>query len=217
MYVRKGETSGRWTALEDMPYSQGAVACRCECGTVKRVEAKNFKHGNSKSCGCLNRARVIESNLSHGLRHHPLYCTWHGMMARCHNPKAANYEEYGGRGIEVCERWRDAENGLRNFIEDMGLKPAPEFSLERKDNNGNYEPSNCCWATKREQSANVRPRATQKQLRELRAENSELRVVIADLAVVIIDNLGEEALPPAYTEFVGALLMGVLEETAVAA
>jgi len=95
-----------------------------------------------------------ERETKHGLRRTPEYAIWCTMKARCHNPNAKHYEYYGARGISVCERWR---NSFANFIEDMGRRPFDGLSIERYNNDGNYEPNNCVWATKTEQSRNRRP------------------------------------------------------------
>lgn len=89
---------------------------------------------------------------------HPLYCTWLAMRRRCSNPKSEKYPLYGGRGITVCERWHD----FRNFAADMGPKPGPDYTLERTDNDGNYDPFNCVWATHVQQAANRRARKSPK-------------------------------------------------------
>src|SRR4051812_15448983 len=88
----------------------------------------------------------------HGLRKHPLYNTWNGMIQRCRNENAGSYKRYGGRGITICDRWI-GENGLINFIKDMGVKPEG-CTLDRINNDGNYDPGNCRWATHHEQNTN---------------------------------------------------------------
>jgi hypothetical protein len=96
------------------------------------------------------------ASLKHGLSHHPLYHTYIGMVNRCLNPNSHSYNYYGGRGIAVCKRWL-GKNGFKNFIADMGNKPSPKHSIDRYPNNdGNYEPSNCRWATQKQQTNNKR-------------------------------------------------------------
>lgn len=92
----------------------------------------------------------------HGLSKTPEYRIWAGMITRCNNQKSLSYKRYGGRGIKVCDRWQ-GENGFENFIKDMGKKPWVDYSLGRIDNNGDYEPSNCRWETKRQQTLNRAP------------------------------------------------------------
>lgn len=130
--------------------------CRCECGTEKIVLGGSLTQGRSRSCGCLNREIVREMSTTHGAalagRQSRTYRIWCAMKTRCYNPSVANWPLYGGRGIAVCERWRTS---FPMFLRDMGEAP-PGRSIDRKDNDGNYEPGNCRWATRLEQNRNTR-------------------------------------------------------------
>jgi|GEM_PF-1169109 len=126
---------------------------RCDCGTVKVVRVDNLQTRNTVSCGCANLERVRAPRKGPRLRATmPEYAVWVGMHQRCSNPRREGYHNYGGRGIKVCCRWKEYEA----FIEDMGRRPSPQHSLNRKDNDGNYEPGNVEWALAKQQARNTR-------------------------------------------------------------
>lgn len=136
--------------------------CSCDCGRSVVVQAGSLKSGKTRSCGCLQRDTVSASarvrNTTHGRsrangRVTDEYKAWQAMIARCENPRTDSYPIYGGRGISVCERWR---RDFAAFLADMGERPSPSHSIDRIDPNGNYEPSNCRWATKKQQARNKR-------------------------------------------------------------
>lgn len=140
----------------------GRWYCRCNCGTVCKVLRRLLIKGCTKSCGCLQSERAGRLNLIHG--HARIGSTtreftiWSGMKQRCNNPNHISYPNYGGRGIEVCGRWLNGENGLSGyecFFADVGERPSPLHSIDRwPDNDGNYEPGNVRWATGEQQAAN---------------------------------------------------------------
>lgn len=127
---------------------------KCDCGESVNVSQNNLLSGAVRSCGCLKRDQTIKRNLTHGYSKQKIYMVWQGMIQRCTNPNSGHYQYYGGRGITVCERWR---HSFENFLADMGLPPSARHSIDRYPNNdGNYEPSNCRWATPPQQRRNSR-------------------------------------------------------------
>ena len=152
---------GQLINLTDMRFGRLLVLCRvkpkswlcqCDCGNLKTFKRDTLKH--SSSCGCYRREVVAARNATHGAapRNHPTaeYRTWMDAKARCYNPKNRSYRRYGARGITMCGQWRYS---FETFLADMGPRP-PGTSIDRINNDGNYEPDNCRWATKAEQVRN---------------------------------------------------------------
>lgn len=148
---------GRWTLLESPTTHRARVLCRCECGTERAIVYRTLLRGKSRSCGCL-KTEIMTGNPyggptvhghARGVSGSRTYRSWNAMIERVTNPNYDAYERYGGRGITICDRWRDFEN----FFADMGER-LPNTSLDRINNNGNYEPANCRWATPKQQANN---------------------------------------------------------------
>ncbi len=130
--------------------------CICDCGNETVTYTGSLNSGNTKSCGCqraIAARSTGKSKITHGMTGSSEYKAWQSMRERCYRESSENYPHYGGRGISVCDEWR---NSFENFLRDMGSKPSPDLSLERKDTNGNYTPNNCHWASIQTQNNNKR-------------------------------------------------------------
>lgn len=129
-----------------------AFTCQCDCGNVITALLSDLRSGHTTSCGCRQREVVSQLKLSHGQCRSRSHVSWSGMIQRCHNPDNPSYARYGGRGVVVCDRWRQS---FSDFLKDMGDCPTGH-SIERVDNEGPYSPDNCVWATPTTQNRNKR-------------------------------------------------------------
>ncbi len=150
-YDITGMTFGRLVVVRRVPGSSYKWLCKCSCGVEKEILSASLRKSLTQSCGCLRNERVSLALTKHGECRTPTYTSWQGMIERCENPKNKKYPRYGARGITVCHRWRQSFSAFKS---DMGDRP-PGMSIERKDNDGHYEPGNCVWGSPTTQARNT--------------------------------------------------------------
>lgn len=149
-----GNKYGRLLVIEELPeltkYNR-RVRCICDCGKELASSLGNLRSGHTVSCGCYRAEATVSRSVSHGMSKSGEYKSYHKMIERCYNKEQHYFHRYGGRGIKVCDRWLES---FENFLSDMGNKPTPKHTLEREDNDRDYEPSNCSWQLSKEQQNN---------------------------------------------------------------
>ena len=156
--IASGDRFGRWVVLSYAGKDKSRASqylCHCDCGTERIVTVTRLNNGTSRSCSCLGLEKAHAAIFRHGHARNDKrsseYTAWDSMVRRCTNTRNSRFGDYGGRGITVCERWLKFEN----FLADMGERP-PGLTLDRRNNDGNYEPGNCRWATRKQQQVNRR-------------------------------------------------------------
>ena len=158
-----GKRFGKWTVLrraENNKDGRSMWYCRCDCGTERKVIGKTLISGKSLCCGCTRKENAAKAsrkaNTTHGMKKTRLYTIWQSMKGRIKYPSTNSYERYGGRGIEVCEEWKNDFSSFASWALSNGY--SDELTLDRIDSDGDYEPSNCRWATWSQQARNKKRR-----------------------------------------------------------
>lgn len=152
-----GKKFGRLTVIKEIPERMNHSVlwlCRCECGNFVKVKSNNLNAGNSQSCGCARIEHSIKAHQTHKLSNTKLFDVWCSMRFRCNNPNDGSYHNYGARGIRVCEEWTNDFSSFYNWAVSNGYKEG--LTIDRINNEGNYEPSNCRWVSRKVQCNNTR-------------------------------------------------------------
>jgi hypothetical protein len=158
LYIFPDAVFGDWIVANPLSAEgQGSykkTLCRCRCGSEKYVWDVHLRRGRSRGCGCRKYDELREKMTTHGETGTRLFTIWSGIIQRCRNPHHAGYSNYGGRGIEVCEEWADHYENFRDWSLSNGY--ADDLEVDRRNNNGGYEPSNCRWVTTKINNRNKR-------------------------------------------------------------
>lgn len=152
----KNQRFGKLVAVEYAGYKNGRTywLCKCDCGNTKTIMAHSLKSGKTQSCGCIHKRQLIDRNKKHNMSKLKLYNRWKTIKARCYNPKVQAYKNYGGRGITMCDEWKNDFQLFYKWAINNGYQE--NLTIDRINNNGNYEPNNCRWTTMAEQNKNKR-------------------------------------------------------------
>ena len=130
--------------------------CKCSCGNMKVIQSASLRNGRTKSCGCINSEKLKARRTTHGMRKTKAYSTWAGIKTRCFNYKSERFKDYGGRGITMCDEWKNDFQSFYDYVSQIPHFGEEGYSIDRIDNDGNYEPGNIKFSTAAEQNINQR-------------------------------------------------------------